>query len=35
MDRQQVEPVALGNAVAATLLHQGAARLLENVLPSR
>ena len=33
MDRQQVEPVALGNAVAATLLHQGAARLLENVLP--
>jgi hydroxymethylbilane synthase len=35
MDRQQVEPVALGNAVAATLLDRGAARLLENVLPSR
>ena len=35
MDRQQVEPVALGNAVAATLLDQGAARLLENVSPNR
>jgi hypothetical protein len=33
MDRQSGDALALGKTVAARLLEQGAARLLESVMP--